>query len=67
MRVQACGASTWRHRLPIWRKTAHLDCPKRLYLDNGSEYQWTNMIDGWAELAALTHGAFGGAWGMGVS
>lgn len=38
--------------------------PKRLYLDNGSEYQWTNMIDGWAELAALTHGAFGGAWGI---
>lgn len=37
-------------------------CPKRLYLDNGSEYSWTEMLDAWAELTRFTAGAFGGAW-----
>ena len=34
--------------------------PKRLYLDNGSEYSWTEMLDAWSELATLSGGAFGG-------
>jgi hypothetical protein len=36
--------------------------PKRLYLDNGSEYSWMEMLDAWAELAQLSNGAFGGAF-----
>lgn len=39
-------------------------CPKRLYLDNGSEYSWTDMMDAWAELGRFTGGAFGGVWGQ---
>lgn len=38
--------------------------PRRLYLDNGSEFSWTEMLDAWAELARLSGGAFGGAWGV---
>jgi transposase-like protein len=34
--------------------------PKRLYLDNGSEYSWTEMLDAWRELATFSGGAFGG-------
>jgi len=40
--------------------------PKRLYLDNGSEYSWTEMLDAWAELAQLSNGAFGGAFDTGL-
>lgn len=36
--------------------------PKRLYLDNGSEYGWTEMLDAWKELAMLSEGNFGGVW-----
>ena len=36
--------------------------PKRLYLDNGSEYCWTEMLDAWKELALLSEGSFGGVW-----
>lgn len=36
--------------------------PKRLYLDNGSEYGWTEMLDAWKELAQLSEGNFGGVW-----
>ena len=36
--------------------------PKRLYLDNGSEYCWTEMLDAWKELAMLSEGSFGGVW-----
>lgn len=28
--------------------------PKRLYLDNGSEYKWDDMLSCWSELARLT-------------
>jgi len=34
--------------------------PKRLYLDNGSEYSWTEMLDAWRELAVFSGGVFGG-------
>jgi transposase-like protein len=34
--------------------------PKRLYLDNGSEYSWTEMLDAWRELVTLSGGVFGG-------
>jgi len=37
--------------------------PRRLYLDNGSEYSWTEMLDAWRDLAEFSAGAFGGAWG----
>ena len=37
--------------------------PRRLYLDNGSEYSWMEMLDAWRELAVFSAGAFGGAWG----
>lgn len=37
--------------------------PRRLYLDNGSEYSWIEMIDAWRDLAVFSAGAFGGAWG----
>ena len=40
--------------------------PRRLYLDNGSEFSWTSMIDAWAHLARFTGGAFGGAWDASV-
>jgi len=36
--------------------------PKRLYLDNGSEYSWTQMLDAWAQLTRLTGGVFAGTW-----
>ncbi|MEW5790007.1 MAG: helix-turn-helix domain-containing protein, partial [Pseudomonadota bacterium] len=36
--------------------------PRRLYLDNGSEYSWSLMLDAWMELTRLTRGAFGGVW-----
>lgn len=32
--------------------------PKLLYLDNGSEYSWDAMIDGFTQLSKLTEGAF---------
>lgn len=34
--------------------------PKRLYLDNGSEYSWTEMLDAWRELVTFSGGVFGG-------
>lgn len=37
--------------------------PRRLYLDNGSEYSWTEMLEAWAGLARFTGGVFGGAFG----
>lgn len=37
--------------------------PRRLYLDNGSEYSWMEMLDAWRDLAVFSAGAFGGAWG----
>jgi len=36
--------------------------PRRLYLDNGSEYSWTQMLDAWAQLTRLTGGVFAGTW-----
>lgn len=36
--------------------------PRRLYLDNGTEYSWPVMLDAWAELTRLTGGVFGGVW-----
>lgn len=36
--------------------------PKRLYLDNGSEYNWAEMITAWQRLTAFTAGVFGGTW-----
>lgn len=36
--------------------------PKALYLDNGAEFSWQTMIDGWRELKKLTHGAFEAVW-----
>ena len=33
--------------------------PKLLYLDNGSEYKWQEMIGGFTQLSKLTEGAFG--------
>ena len=32
--------------------------PKLLYLDNGSEYKWAEMIGGFTQLSKLTEGAF---------
>lgn len=37
--------------------------PKRLYLDNGSEYNWTDMLESWSALAKFSGGLFGGTWG----
>ncbi len=34
--------------------------PKQLYLDNGSEYNWTEMLTVWKDLTLLTGGAFSG-------
>jgi len=36
--------------------------PKRLYLDNGSEYKWQEMLDAWAQMTRLTQGVFAGVW-----
>ena len=36
--------------------------PKKLYLDNGSEYSWNEMLDAWRDLAKLSHGKFVGMW-----
>jgi hypothetical protein len=36
--------------------------PKRLYLDNGAEFSWTQMLDAWAQLVRLTGGVFAGVW-----
>lgn len=36
--------------------------PKRLYLDNGSEYNWVEMISAWKSLTAFTANVFGGTW-----
>ena len=33
---------------------APFGAPKRLYLDNGSEYKWDDMLDAWHQLATLT-------------
>lgn len=43
-------------------QSAPFGMPKRLYLDNGSEYSWAQMLDAWRELTRLTQGAFGGTW-----
>jgi len=43
-------------------QSAPFGMPKRLYLDNGTEYSWTQMLDAWAELSRLTRGAFAGVW-----
>ncbi|TCS70702.1 Mu transposase-like protein [Sulfuritortus calidifontis] len=43
-------------------QSAPFGMPRRLYLDNGSEFSWTTMLDAWAELTRLTGGAFGGTW-----
>ena len=43
-------------------QSAPFGMPKRLYLDNGSEYSWQQMLDAWAELTRLTNGTFGGTW-----
>lgn len=43
-------------------QSAPFGMPKRLYLDNGSEYSWQQMLDAWMELTRLTKGAFGGTW-----
>ncbi|MEW6559616.1 MAG: hypothetical protein AB1412_05395 [Pseudomonadota bacterium] len=40
-------------------ETAPFGAPKRLYLDNGSEYQWDDMIAAWGHLAMLTGQQFG--------
>lgn len=40
-------------------ETAPFGSPKRLYLDNGSEYQWDDMIAAWGHLATLTGQQFG--------
>jgi hypothetical protein len=40
-------------------ETAPFGAPKRLYLDNGSEYQWDDMIAAWGHLATLTGQQFG--------
>ncbi|MDD3938017.1 Mu transposase C-terminal domain-containing protein [Rhodoferax sp.] len=36
--------------------------PKRLYLDNGNEYNWMEMLNAWGRLTTFTGAAFGGAW-----
>lgn len=36
--------------------------PQRLYLDNGREYRWEQMIEAWRLLARLSGGRFLGAW-----
>jgi hypothetical protein len=33
---------------------APFGAPRRLYLDNGSEYKWDDMLDAWHQLATLT-------------
>lgn len=43
-------------------QSAPFGMPKRLYLDNGSEYSWAQMLDAWRELTRLTSGVFGGVW-----
>ncbi|MCX8016347.1 MAG: FAD-binding protein, partial [Rhodocyclaceae bacterium] len=43
-------------------QSAPFGMPKRLYLDNGSEYSWAQMLDAWRELTRLTQGVFGGVW-----
>lgn len=43
-------------------QSAPFGMPKRLYLDNGSEYSWAQMLDVWREMTRLTQGAFGGVW-----
>ncbi len=43
-------------------ESAPFGMPKRLYLDNGSEFSWQGMLDAWAELTRLTGGVFGGTW-----
>jgi hypothetical protein len=35
-------------------ESAPFGAPKRLYLDNGSEYKWDDMLDAWHQLATLT-------------
>jgi len=37
---------------------APFGAPKRLYLDNGSEYKWEHMLFAWSQLAELTGQAF---------
>lgn len=60
------GASVRREHVALsfasMSASAPWGCPKRLYLDNGSEYSWTEMLDAWAELTRFTAGAFGGVW-----
>ncbi len=36
--------------------------PKRLYLDNGSEYNWDEMINSWRALTLWTGQIFSGTW-----
>lgn len=43
-------------------KDAPWGLPKKLYLDNGSEYSWCEMLDAWRDLAKLSHGKFAGMW-----
>lgn len=43
-------------------QSAPFGMPKRLYLDNGTEYSWAQMLDAWRELTRLTEGRFGGVW-----
>lgn len=40
--------------------------PRRLYLDNGSEFKWEEMLDAWAALTGFSGGLFGGTWGTDV-
>lgn len=55
-----CPAGTGVRQEHVAQSFTHLcesspfGMPSRLYLDNGSEYQWEEMLKAWSELAYLT-------------